>query len=335
MLTGELGEEGLLNEIRHLFADHGDEVIVGIGDDAAVVDARDGRRQALTTDILIEGIHFHSGWQSATELGYKALAVNVSDLAAMGARPKYALVSLGIPPDSEASLALGICRGIRLCADRFSVKVIGGDTAASPVGIVLNIAIVGELEHEPVARSGASAGDRIVVTGLLGEAAAGLRLLRQGSEEGFPGLVRAFRSPEARVEAGIAAGAAGASAMIDISDGIATDLRHICAESGVGARLNLATLPISTELSAASSEHGWEKDELALSGGEDYELLMTFPADKAGTARGEIKSRGRVNATDIGEITDTPGEITVIDRDGGEKPLEIVGYQHFSNDGQD
>jgi len=328
----EMGEEALLIEVRRLFASEGDDVILGIGDDAAVVDAPAATKLAWTTDMLVEGVHFQTGWQSAEELGRKSLMVNLSDLAAMASQPLYALVSLAIEARMEAEYVLDLCRGIKSGCDEYGLRVIGGDTTASGSGLIINISAAGSVSGDAMARSGAAPGEAIVVTGALGGAAAGMRLLAAGTGDAYPGLLRAFRSPEPRLAAAMAARDAGATSMTDISDGLATDLRHICAASGVGATIDIASLPHPPELDAACREHGWDREALALGGGEDYELLATFPAESVDGALKAIEQRGDVRAAVIGQITADAGAISVIAPDGHESALKTRGFEHFRHD---
>lgn len=329
MLIDDLGEEGLIEVMRDLFSTGGDDVLLGIGDDAAVICAPD-TEQAWTTDMILEGVHFQPGWQSSYELGRKSMQVNLSDLAAMGAEPGYAFLSLAIPSGYEVDEIVEVCRGIKDAADEHGVVIAGGNTAASLSGLIINITLGGAVSGKAVRRSGATSGDDILVTGTLGDAAAGLLLFLTGAVDPYPRLRQAFISPEARVTAGRAVSESGGTAMTDISDGLATDLRHICSESAVGSRVDLAALPISLELEQACRSLGWDPVELALTGGEDYELLFTAPAGKREQIVAAVADAG-ISATVIGTVSDAVDGLVLVDAQGMERPLSAKGFEHFSH----
>jgi thiamine-monophosphate kinase len=328
LLIGDLGEGALIEELRAIFAVTEIDIDVGIGDDAAVISPSAGMRQVWTTDILIEDIHFNIGWQSPIELGRKCLAVNISDIAAMGARPTFALLSIGISPDTSSDVILDICRGISEAAMEKGIQVIGGDTSSSNMGIVISVAMAGEQEGGAVLRSGASVGEHVAVTGELGSAAAGLRLLQAGKGSEFPSLVDSFISPPDRVAVGVAAKSSGVSSMTDLSDGLASDLRSICVHSSVGAAIDLVRLPVSQELKAACKQFGWDMESLVLTGGEDYELLVTFPPDKADSMDRAASASG-VELTTIGTIQAAAAGINMRDNNGSVRELPEHGYDHF------
>lgn len=331
MLIEDLGEEGLIEILRGLFSTDGEEVLLGIGDDAAVIRAP-GASQAWTTDMLLEGIHFQPGWQTPYDLGRKSMQVNLSDLAAMGAVPGYAFLSLAVTPGSEADEVIELCRGINDAAREHGVTVVGGNTAASRSGLVISITLGGALGERVVGRSGAAVGDELFVTGTIGDAAAGLLLLESGASDPYPRLRQAFVAPEARVAAGRAISSAGGTAMTDISDGLATDLRHICQASDVGARVDIAALPLSPELKQACGRYDWSPVELALTGGEDYELLFTAPAERRKMMIAAVADAAGLPATVIGTVTDAASGIVYIDERGRELPLTKKGYEHFSHE---
>lgn len=332
MLISDLGEGGLVKEIQRLFLVDSDDIKAGIGDDAAVIDVSGPGRQAWTTDILIEGIHFDTSWQEPEELGRKSLLANISDLAAMGARPGYALLSLGVPRDCEVDYIIAVCRGIRSEADSAGISVVGGDTTASPAGIVINVALMGTVEGRYVTRSGANPGDALVVTGELGGAAAGLKLLQVGKAKDYPGLVKKFLIPPNRIETAQAAVTAGATAMTDISDGLAEETHHLCEASGVGMRIDAARLPMAPDLDAACGRFGWVSSEIMLSGGEEYELLITLPESGLREQIDAISSEEDVRVTVIGKVVSMDSGIALVDKAGSESSLQVGGYQHFSHE---
>lgn len=327
MLIDELGEEGLIEVMQDLFSTDGEELLLGIGDDAAVICASDAD-QAWTTDMILEGVHFRPGWQSSYELGRKSMQVNLSDLAAMGAEPGYAFLSLAIPSGYEVDDIVEVCRGIKEAAAEHGVVMAGGNTAASLSGLIINITLGGAVRGRAVKRSGANSGDDILVTGTLGDAAAGLRLFLSGAVDPYPRLRRAFIAPVARVTAGKAISVSGGTAMTDISDGLATDLRHVCSASSVGGRIDLAALPLSPELEHACRSLRWDPIGLALTGGEDYELLFTAPPEKREKIIAAVADAGLV-ATVIGTVCDAAQGLVLVDEQGKERALEAKGFEHF------
>jgi thiamine-monophosphate kinase len=329
-------EEELLATLRKLLSGEREGVLVGVGDDAAVVEAgRPGAVQVLTTDMLVEGIHFDRPLISPRDLGAKAVAVNVSDIAAMGASPRFALVALALSTDVEPAWVVDLYGGMLSAADEYALSIVGGDLSRGE-DVVIAVTVVGEVaEGRAVRRSGAVPGDRIVVTGALGGAAGGLLLSRApahrvagafGSDWGRE-LLRAHARPVARVGEGESLAQAGATAMIDLSDGLALDLSRLCAESGVGARVDLAAVPVAPELDLLRSVLSVDPLELALSGGEDYELLATIGPQAVEPAARTVKERFGVTLSDVGEIIERG--LFAVDADGRERPLEPKGWDHF------
>lgn len=335
MLIGELGEEALLTQLRSLFAVTSTGVPVGVGDDAAVIDIPPGRQMVWSTDILVEGIHFLTPWQTARQLGRKCLAVNLSDIVAMGAVPGYALLTLALPPDTRVDFVLELCQGLCDLAVEEGIAVIGGDSSSSIEGMIISVTVGGLVPaDEAVLRSGAAPEDAILVTGYLGSAAGGLKLLEQeAAPEVYPELIASFREPRCLSPVAQAAVAAGVTAMTDISDGLSTDLSHLCQESGVGARIYRSRLPVHPQMSTAAESLGWDLESMVLGGGEDYGLLFTFPVASAEDAARHIAQSSGVKVTVIGEIT-TGRDITIINLDGKILPLAAQGYDHFVHRGQ-
>ena len=257
-------------------------VILGIGDDCAAIEIPGPDYLLWTVDTLVEGVHFDLAYTSLAQLGWKSLAVNLSDIAAMGGDPVAALLSLGWPPDRDRRGALAFAAGLAQAAREYGVAVIGGDTVASPQGLVITVTLTGRVPAtQMLRRAGARPGDLIFVTGPLGEAAAGLEILRQGltlPPDLNAALTEAQLRPRPQLRAGRLLAQEGlATALIDTSDGIATDLYHICQASGVGARLPAAGVPVSPRVTAAAPHLGRDPLDLALYGGEDYLLLFTAP----------------------------------------------------------
>lgn len=327
----DVTEDELLAAIRKVLSGTAPGVVVGVGDDAAVVEAGSGER-VLTTDMLVEGVHFDRGLASARDLGYKAIVVNVSDVAAMAASPRFALASLALSPETDAAWTMELFGGMRGACDEYALSLIGGDLNRGDAAVV-SITVVGEVAPgRAVLRSGAQVGDRVVVTGSLGAAAAGLFLAKSApgravaSEWGRELLAAHFR-PVARVGEAQTLAQAGATAMMDISDGLAKDLGRLCAESRVGARIDLGRIPVAKGLGPAAEALGLDPLEAALSGGEDYELLATIAPAAVEGARAELRERFGVTLADIGAIIEEG--LCAVDQDGREFPLEPKGWDHF------
>ena len=273
----EIGEFGLIGRIRDLFP--APEGVEGIGDDCAVLPQRSGRDTLVSTDLLIEGTHFLREDIPPHRLGWKSAAVNVSDIAAMGGKPVATFLSVALPADLDASWMDEFLRGYAELSGRFGVALLGGDTTASPDRICINVAVLGECPSGAARlRSHAQPGDRICVTGPLGDSAAGLKAILEGVERDadVQALIDRHYLPLPRVEEGLRLAATpGVHAMMDISDGIGSDLRHILDASGAGAQVDLAALPLSPALQRVCARYGWDAAALATGGGEDYELLFT------------------------------------------------------------
>jgi thiamine-monophosphate kinase len=331
----KLSEDELLAALRKVLAEEAPGVVVPVGDDAAVVEP--GRHHmVLTADMLVEGIHFDLDATSAHDLGYKALVVNVSDLAAMGGAPRFALVSLGLQQGVDPAWVMDLYGGLREAAGEYGMTVIGGDLSRSTERIVAVTAIGAVAKGKAVTRSGARRGDVLVVTGELGAAAAGLLLSQRpshdvraslGSDAGKNAL-RALLRPHARVGEGETLAQAGATAMIDLSDGLSIDLHRLCSESDVGARLRLTDVPLADGLEGLAEALGTDAQALAVGGGEDYELLATMPGEVVEPTRQRLLDRFGTTLTEIGEIVGSG--VTALGSDGVEEPLERSGWDHFA-----
>jgi thiamine-monophosphate kinase len=311
------------------------QVILGIGDDCAAL-ALDGADYLLwTVDTLVEGVHFNLAYTSLAQLGWKSLTVNLSDIAAMGGEPRQALLSLGWPPARDRRQALEFAAGLAQAAREYGVAVIGGDTVASPGSLIVTVTLTGRVPAaQMLRRSGAKIGDLIFVTGPLGEAAAGLEILRQGLEldpDLQKPLMEAHLRPRPHLKAGRLLAQGGlATALIDISDGVATDLYHICQASGVGALVGAAEVPVSTLVREAGPQMGRDPLELALTGGEDYLLLFTCPAETAGRLAPTFSRAGLPAPLPLGRIA--PGDRVTLQGPAGEVDISGRGYDHFRLD---
>lgn len=329
----DLGERGLIRRIRDRASSATDGLLLGIGDDAAAVRSRDPIL-LLTTDTLVEDVHFRRATTTLHEIGAKALAVNLSDIAAMGGEPRFALLALAAPGSLTVAETDDLIAGILEVAARHEVTLIGGDTCAAPDRLVLTVTLVGGVDGPPVSRRGARPGDLICVTGTLGASAAGLAALEHDPASlpiGFAAAVlEAHRRPSPRIAEGRLIRASGsATAMIDLSDGLATDLGHIAAESGVGARVSLPALPISEATRAVAAALGHDPWAWAVSGGEDYELLFTARPGEARELARRVAAATGTPVTIIGEIDPASAGVRFLDEAG--TPVAVrPGFEHFA-----
>lgn len=319
----DLGEFGLIDRIRTRFP--APEGVTGIGDDCAVIPQRSGRDTLVSTDMLVEGTHFLRADISPYCLGWKSAAVNVSDIAAMGGRPTATFLSVALPAGLSPDWVEEFLRGYAELSERFGIALLGGDTTASPDRICINVAVLGECPSgHALLRSTARPGDLVCVTGPLGDSAAGLKAILAGLERDadVQALIDRHYLPLPRVAEGqLLAATPGVHAMMDISDGIGSDLGHILDASGVSAAIDVPALPLSAALRRVCARQGWDAAELAIGGGEDYELLFTC------TPEAEIGLE--VPHTVIGEIgalNRQAADNRIVWR-GADRP--IAGYDHF------
>jgi thiamine-monophosphate kinase len=336
MPPGSLREHSIIRTIRRL-AGTGPGVRVGIGDDCAVLDVTGNSQLLATTDLLIEDVHFRWTYAEPADVGWKALAVNLSDIASMGGWPRWALVALACPRDTDAEEVEAFYTGALALAHEHDVTIVGGDTSTSPAGWVVNVTLLGEAARPPLRRSTARIGDIVAVTGTLGRSAAGLAVLALARAPAdvdaaiLADVTAAHLRPTPRVREGQwLAQAGGVTAMIDLSDGLATDLGHVAEESTVGARIEVARLPVSAGVRHLASALGGDALAWAASGGEDYELLLTCAPDAL-----ERLARGLAAATGsplhaIGEVV--PGEDGVRYVDAGGHAVALApGFEHFAS----
>lgn len=352
-----VGEFGLIAHLRDALGDRPPEdkyssVLAGIADDAAVVrapGAREeasggGRVQVLTTDALIEGTHFDRSFMPMDHLGVKALSINVSDVAAMNALPRYALVTLGLPQGVSVEEARQLYDGFRQAAEAYDVAIVGGDTTSAP-SLTLSVTVIGEAdERDVVYRRGAKVGDALCVTGDLGAAYAGLKILLQerqrlkthqqqgtSGEEFAPDLsrfsyvIQRQLAPRARLDVvkGWKEEGLRPHALIDISDGLASEVHHLAEASGTGAYLQGAALPVAPETRQAADAFGEDVDTYALFGGEDYELLFTLPEEA-------LDRLDPQSFTQVGTITSKDEGVRILPPGGEETlPLKPGGFDHF------
>ena len=310
-----MNEFEVIGRISALLPPAPPEVLVSLGDDCAVLEIGD-RTWAAASDMLVSGHHFED-WATPEDVGYKAVAVNASDVAAMGGTPRFVLASGGaLGPET----ALRCFEGVIEACQKFGVYPLGGDTTRADA-LTVDVAILGELVSQPILRSGARPGDLLAVTGELGASAAGLLALQRGMT-GPQRLIRRCLRPEPRLEAGRAAARLGADAMIDLSDGLASDLRHVCDRSGVGCMVDLDLLPVKADTRELARSLGRDPEVLAATGGEDYELLVTAPEPVLDALARSVE----VPLTVVGEIT----EGDVIFSRGGGTVERLSGWNHFA-----
>jgi len=335
MKIDDLGEFGLIDRIQRALPAPSSDVLVGIGDDVAVLRATDDRVWLATCDVQMEGAHFLRDAIAPRDLGRKALAINLSDIAATGGAPRFALVSLGLPKDLDVEFIDGLYAGLRVEAESFGVDIVGGNISRSRLGVFIDIFLLGDAPHQNVLlRSGAHVGDKILVTGTLGDAAAGVALLLDAAlatTVAYAVTAHARRdTPTPRVREGQLIGAAHAvTAMIDISDGLASDLGHICERSDVGARVFAEKLPVTEANRALARDAHGDEWHFALHGGEDYELLFTAPATQADALAAQITRETGTRVSIIGEILPASKGRQLILPEGRVVPLEARGWDHF------
>jgi thiamine-monophosphate kinase len=327
MNLSEIGELPLLDIVKKKFSRKVPGLVVGIGDDAAVI--RTGKTHTLlTTDMMVEGVHFDLRWTTPFQLGFKLVSANVSDIYAMGGRPRFLLLNFAAPGHSDVALFHNFFEGIGKAVERYDLSLVGGDISASEK-VVLSATVTGDA-RKIVTRSGARVGDLIYVSGFLGDSACGLRLMKRIKKpvrieknetvEAGPGwevispLLRRHLMPEAVKPAKYVR---QATSMIDISDGLLIDLSRLCRESKIGVKIFEERIPISYELREAAKFLKMDPLELAFGGGEDYELLFTAPENK------------KVKAFCIGVVTRSG--MKVVNEKGNTGSIAIRGYQHFAD----
>jgi thiamine-monophosphate kinase len=311
-------------------------VRLGIGDDCAILELETGRVLLATTDLLIEDVHFRRRWATPEDIGWKSLAVNVSDVAAMGGRPRWALVALACPEGVGLDEGEAFFAGVQALAGAHDVVVVGGDTAASPQGWIVNITLLGDaVAGKPIMRSTAKVGDVIAVTGTVGRSAAGLALLEAApaptgvADATRADVIAAHLRPRPRTREGQwLAAAGGVTSMIDLSDGLATDLGHLCEESAAGARVELARLPVSPTVHAVAKALDRDALAWATGGGEDYELLLTCEPGAFERLASGLSAATGTRLTAVGEMTAAGDGIRYLDA-GGRAVAVRAGFEHF------
>jgi thiamine-monophosphate kinase len=331
--VSDLGEHALLARLLARLPRPGAQILVGPGDDAAVIEPGRRTRLVLTTDALVEDVHFSSAWSSPADIGHKALAVNLSDLAAMGAVPRWALVSLALPPTYPVDAAEALMSGLAGLAAAHGVSVAGGNITRSPGPLVVDVAAGGEVSPRKwLTRGGAKAGDELWLSGAVGGARAGLEMLRDrvNAAPEFPDLAACLsrhRRPEARVRLGVAiARGSAARAAMDVSDGLADAVRQLARASGCGARVDAEAIPVEAGARDWWAGRGQDIVSAAVAGGEDYELLLAIPKRWSGRLRHVLQRVTRPALTRIGALT-REKELVLVRN--GEAHAWPSGFEHF------
>lgn len=329
----DVGEFGFIDRITPGCLVRPEGVYRAIGDDAAAFYSAPGQLNLVTTDLLVERVHFLRDAASGYDLGYKALAVNLSDIAAMGGKATEAFVSIAIPEKCSLDYLDDLYRGIRALAAEFQVNILGGDTTSSKQDLIINIGVCGSVrEDEILCRDGASPGDLVCSTGCLGDSRAGLHLVLNditADSKELEKLYRAHVLPRPCLEEGrFLAGLSAVTSAIDVSDGLSSDLGHITSRSGVGARIYEERIPVSPELEIFCRRFGFNSAEFALAGGEDYTLLFTVPAERVDELERRYEEKFGRGIWILGEITDS-GEMEIVTGEGTIRPLARSGWNHF------
>lgn len=311
-----------------------EDVVVGIGDDAAVLRKNKTNYQLVTTDSLVENVHFVRSLITPQQLGFKAAAISLSDIAAMGGSPQYCLVSLMLPSSIDTRFVEGIYEGLGKASGVYGIDIIGGNISRND-SVIIETVMIGEVKNDLLLlRSGARPGDAVLVTGTLGNSAAGLKLLQNPklsiSEKEKKLLISFHLTPLPCLEESVLiAGTRHATAMIDISDGLCSDLSHICDASDVGVGLQIAALPVSQTCKKAAKLLGVSAEELALYGGEDYELCLTVPQKHVEKVKHAVEKETGTQLTVIGEILPKIEGRWLQSPDGKKHPLKPAGWSHF------
>ncbi|MEY3425722.1 MAG: hypothetical protein RL679_1080 [Bacteroidota bacterium] len=334
----ELGEFGLIDHLTNKFELKNTNSLLGVGDDAAVIAISDEEVMLLSTDMLIEGIHFNLMYMPLKHLGYKAVAVNVSDICAMNGTAEQITVSLAVSSRFPLEALEELYDGIRIACENYKVDLVGGDTTSSTSGLIINISVVGRVKKEEITyRSGAKEMDLLVVTGDLGGAYIGLQVLEREKEvfkanptiqpdlDGHDYIIERQLKPEARKDiiGFLKELEVVPTSMIDISDGLASEIIHLCKASNVGCYVYDEKIPIDAKTSMMAIDFNLDPSTCALNGGEDYELLFTIKQSDF------EKIQSNPNMTVIGHITDATDGIYFIDKNGSALELEAQGWKHF------
>jgi len=334
MQVKDIGEFSLIQRLVSHLGSIKKDVVVGIGDDVAVIKTSPDHYLLATCDVLVEGVHFLSQFMTPDQIGQKAVAVNISDVAAMGGVPQHLLASLVLPKNTPLSFVDGLYNGIEKQCQQYNIDVIGGNIARGKQ-IVINIFLLGKVQPKKLLlRSSAHPNDKVLVTGYLGDSAAGLKLLQNNKFKVTPKqkkqLLTRHVTPIPRLkESAIIADLGQAISMIDISDGLSSDIGHICDQSNVGVRLWADKLPISPATKKVAKLINQPPWKLAFKGGEDYELCFTIPAEKAESAKAAVSQKTKTPVTIIGEILPLNQGKWIVLKNNHQLPLQSKSWDHF------
>ncbi|MBN1290324.1 MAG: thiamine-phosphate kinase [Candidatus Latescibacteria bacterium] len=322
----EIGELEFIRSIRRKMPGDGGEIIRSAGDDCLVTKSFENRMMLHTIDTFVDSVHFTPDYSSWYDIGHRCMAASVSDIAAMAGVPAYTLVSASMPPQMYFEDALELFDGLNTTAEQYGCPVSGGETTSTPGPLTVTVTVIGWVEPDRmIKRSGAKPGDGIYMTGCLGDAMAGFTALRE-KKDGYGTLKRKFLRPEARVDiARHLTESHRINAMIDLSDGLASDLAHICEESGVGAEIVTVNLPLSGEFRELMQKKEIEPVDFSISAGEDFELLFT----SGDSTIPDTFLYGDCQITRIGTVTEPSETISLCFQDGTKKTLTVKGYEHF------
>ena len=339
MTLNKIGEFGFIKKISRGCLIRPESIVKAIGDDAAAFSMDPNQLSLVTTDLLVERIHFLRNAISGFDLGYKSMAVNLSDIAAMGGTARESFISIAIPEDCPLDYLEAVYDGMKDLASKFEVNILGGDTTRSKVDLVINVVVHGTIaKEEMLCRDAAKPGDIIFSTGCLGDSKAGLHLILNNipaDTDALSNVLRAHLLPLPHLAEGrFLAQQPAVRAAIDTSDGLSSDLGHIAEESGVGAVLCSAGIPISSDLESFCRQFNFDPIEFALSGGEDYTLLCTISPDEAETVAAGFQERFKRPLHRIGEIT-AARDMQINFPDGTSNPIAPSGWNHFKDRGKD
>lgn len=334
----QIGEFGLIKRIKKKVDVEAGRVHLGIDDDAAAFEPTKGMVTLLTTDTLVEGIHFDPAYATAYQIGWKAMAANLSDIAAMGGVPRTAVVSLCLPDDTEVEWVEELYVGMNELIGRFEGAIVGGDTSVARKDTVITITLTGEVEHKRmITRAGAQKGDIICVTGDLGSSVSGLKIIRkekigkEKTKERWSHVIEKHLLPHPRIhEARILVAETTVNAMIDISDGLASEIHHICELSKTGAKIYTEELPIHPQTMDVADECNGSAQQYVLYGGEDFELLFTLSPKNVGDIFDIIVNETGTKVSVIGAIAGAKEGIVLVNEQGDQQPLPFRGYNHFA-----
>ncbi|MDT7041825.1 thiamine-phosphate kinase [Candidatus Nitronereus thalassa] len=334
-----IGEFGLIRALEQHCHHLRSDVLQGIGDDAAILRTTPNEALIVSTDLAIEGIHFDLSFESFQDVGYRTAVANISDMAAMGATPKFLLVGLAVPPSTAVKSLKDLYRGFKEPCRRYNISMVGGDTSSSQSGLFLCMTILGQVKtNHALKRSGAKVGDHVYVTGTLGDSKAGLQILQRRATQKNPNAPQPYESflikrhlrPTPRPAMGQQlAKSRWAHGAIDISDGLSGDIQHLCKASGVGVELWASQLPISRQCATYAKAYGHSSIELALEGGEDYELLFTVSPRHQQTMA-KLSRTFKTPLTCIGEIRPRSFGLKLKSEGGISRSIAKHSYDHFS-----